>query len=290
MARAAIDIGSNSILLTIIDEDGGVLHDEARVAGLGTGLGDRGLFLPDRMSAAEKILADYLQIARSHGIEPYSIRAIATSAARRSMNARTWFAKIQRLTGLRTRIISGDEEAQLTWLGAVKGLTIPDGPRLIVDLGGGSTELVLGDNETISMKRSLEIGSVRLTEQVEASALAQLRAMVDSLLLEMTFDPLPKTVIAVAGSATTLAAMTCGLSTYDPRQIHGLQVSRQHLAALEKSLLAASPEERLVLARVSPERADFLLAGATILDRILRTVRKTGLVISDGGLRYGLLS
>ena len=106
----------------------------------------------------------------------------------------------------------------------------------------------------------------------------------------MTFDPLPKTVIAVAGSATTLAAMTCGLSTYDPRQIHGLQVSRQHLADLEKSLLAASPEERLVLARVSPERADFLLAGATILDRILRTVRKTGLVISDGGLRYGLLS
>ena len=70
----------------------------------------------------------------------------------------------------------------------------------------------------------------------------------------------------------------------------GLQVSRQHLADLEKSLLAASPEERLVLARVSPERADFLLAGATILDRILRTVRKTGLVISDGGLRYGLLS
>ena len=99
--------------------DGGeTLVDEVRVVGLGKGLGDRGLFRPDRMKEAEKVFKEYVTIAGSHDVPPYAIKAIATSAARRSMNARTWFSRVQRKTGLRVQIISGDEEARLTWLGA----------------------------------------------------------------------------------------------------------------------------------------------------------------------------
>ena len=103
MPRAAIDIGSNSILLTVLADDGAVLHDEARVVGLGKGLGDRGLFAPDRIAAASSVVGDYAAIAKGHGVDPLSILAVATSAARRAMNAQTVFERFQRNHGIRVK-------------------------------------------------------------------------------------------------------------------------------------------------------------------------------------------
>jgi exopolyphosphatase/guanosine-5'-triphosphate,3'-diphosphate pyrophosphatase len=248
------------------------------------------------MEAAEAVLRDYVDVARQHGIQPWSIRAVATSGARRAMNAATFFARLQRDLGLKIRVISGDEEARLTWIGSLRDLDLPDGPMLVVDLGGGSTELVCGTRTETSTRVSLEVGSVRLTEAylgtqiVEGGALVKARGHVDTLLRGVRLHPAPRTVVGVAGTVTTLAAMIQGLSTYEAHKVHGSRLTRADLASLIDRLLPATPEERRVLAQVSPERADYLLAGALIVDRVLDVSRRPSLVVSDRGLRYGVLA
>lgn len=296
MPRAAIDVGSNSLLLTVVDDDGTVLHDEVRVVGLGRGLGDRGLFKPERMKAAEAVLSDYLDVARTHGIDAWQVRAAGTSACRRAMNAETWVAHVQRKLGLRIRIVTGEEEARLSWLGAQRDLDLPEGPRLVVDLGGGSTELVVGDNAVVTRNTSLEIGSVRLTEEflgtdvVDPAALVRLRTWVEVSVGRFDFSPAPRTVIGVAGTVTTLAAMTLGLERYDALRVHGSRLTRTDLRAIVDRLLPATPEERRAMVPVAPERADYLVAGAVIVDEVLAGARRPGLVVSDRGLRFGLLA
>jgi exopolyphosphatase/guanosine-5'-triphosphate,3'-diphosphate pyrophosphatase len=298
MPRAAIDIGSNSLLLTVVDDAGAVLHDEARVVGLGRGLGDRGLFAPERLRAAEAVLTEYVEVARRHGVAPDRIKAVATSAARRAMNAGTWVSRVQRTLGLRVRVITGEEEARLTWLGALRDLDLPDGPVLVVDIGGGSTEIVLGVGGRVVERVSLEVGSVRLTEAFlggadvphDAAALARLRNHVDVEMQRLRMDPLPRMVIAVAGTVTTLATMTLGLTSYDHERVHGSRLTRADLASHIDRLLRVTPAERRRLVPAGADRADFLVAGATILDRALEMSRRSHVVVSDRGLRFGLLA
>ncbi len=298
MNRAAIDVGSNSILLLVVDATGAVLHDEARVVGLGKGLGDRGLLAPDRLAAAEAVLTDYVDVAKRHGVDAWSVKVAATSACRRAMNAPTWLARVQRTTGLRIQIVSGIEEARLTWAGSLAGLTLPEGPVLLVDVGGGSTELVLGENDYVLARESLEIGTVRDTESTllprgsrayDLAGLARLRNHVDIEVSRLRLEPKPQSVVAVAGTATTLAATALGLERYDAGRVHGSTLTRADLARMSAALVSAAPDARPSLFPVAPERADNLLAGATFLDRILDAAGRPSLTVSDGGLRYGLI-
>jgi exopolyphosphatase/guanosine-5'-triphosphate,3'-diphosphate pyrophosphatase len=299
MPKAAIDIGSNSILLLVADDAGRILHDEARVVGLGRGLGDRGLIAPDRLAAAEACLDEYVGTAAKLGVEAWQIKAVATSAARRAMNAQTWTGRLQRTLGLRVRIISGEEEARLTWLGACRDLDLPDGPLLVIDLGGGSTELVLGEGDRIMHRVSLEVGSVRLTEAYlkplasgayDPMGLAKLRNFVDVSVGTAKLDPAPRTVVGVAGTVTTLASMALGMTTYEAEKVHGSRLTRADLAGFIDRLLPANPAERRALAPAAPDRADYLLAGATILDRVLAAARRPQLLVSDRGLRFGVIA
>lgn len=296
MAKAAIDVGSNSLLLTVVGDDGQILLDEARVVGLGRGLGDRGLFAPDRMQLGEAVLAEFVKLASERGVPAGQIRAVATSGARRAMNAQTWLARVNKQLGLKVDIITGDEEARLAWVGAKKDLEIPEGSLLVIDLGGGSTELVLGEGAQIRGRASLEIGSVRLTEQflglgvADPGGLARMRNTIDTQVATIRLDPPPRTVIGTAGTVTTLAAMALGLEKYASAAVHGSKLTRTDLARFVDQLLPASPAERKRIAAVSPERADFLLAGATILDRVLQGARRSAMIVSDRGLRFGLLA
>ncbi|MEQ1500902.1 MAG: Ppx/GppA family phosphatase [Myxococcota bacterium] len=303
--KAAIDIGSNSLLLTIVDPGGvdsagAIVHDEARVVGLGKGLGDGGQFRADRIAAADAVLDDYAAVARRHGIDPATIAAVATSGARRASNAEAWFAAVERRTGIRVRTISGDEEARLTWLGATRDLTVPAGLRAVIDLGGGSTEVVLGDDDRIASRRSLEIGTVRLTElhlapggaipdRFDPAGLAALEAHVDREAATLVIPGRPGTVIGVAGSVTTLAAIHLGLTRYDPARVHGATLTRGDLGRFVAAFATADAAGRRRLAAVSPDRADLLLAGAVVLDRLLAALDADALVASDRGLRFALL-
>ena len=141
------------LLLHVADDDGATLHDEARVVGLGKGLGDQGLFRPDRMDAAAATLADYADRARALGVLPQDILAVATSAARRALNARTFFARIDQETGIRVQIVSGAEEARLTWLGALGDLRLPSGPVAVLDLGA-EAPVVVGQGAEVATRMS----------------------------------------------------------------------------------------------------------------------------------------
>lgn len=295
MPRAAIDIGSNSLLLLVTDDAGGVLHDEAQVVGLGRGLGDRGVFRPDRMDAALTVLSGYAAKARELGVAPGDVRAVATSASRRALNASTFYATVKARTGLKVEVISGEEEARLTWMGGVDGLGLGTGPAVMCDPGGGSTEVIVGEGPHIRSRVSFEIGTVRLTEQYlgfgnfSPSGLARLRGHVDATLGDFELPLVPKAAVAVAGTATTLAAADLGLSTYDPSVVHGSTLTAASLRRWADRLLAATPEERRQLVAVSPERADTVLAGAVILLAVLERARRQAWRVSDRGLRFGAI-
>jgi exopolyphosphatase / guanosine-5'-triphosphate,3'-diphosphate pyrophosphatase len=305
MPRAAIDVGSNSLLLTVLADDGAILHDEARVVGLGRGVGDRGAMQRDRMAAAEEVLRDYVARAQGFGVPAWEIRAVATSAARRAINADTFFAKIERGLGLRVQVISGDEEAHLTWVGGQRDLTIPragdrESTMLVVDVGGGSTELVLGTSADVRFRVSLEIGSVRLTEahlcargavpdRFSPEGVHAVRNAVTQALATIEVEAVD-VVIGVAGTVTTLAAMALGLEQYDSARVHGSTLDRLALNQFADALARADASERRQLAKVGVDRADYLLAGAVILDRVLLAARRPSLLVSDRGLRFGLLA
>ena len=297
MNRATIDIGSNSILLLIVSSDGVVLHDEARVVGLGKGLGDRGLLQPQRMDAALAVLSDYAALTAQHSVPAWMVKAVATSGARRALNAQAFLERVRTRTGLRVRVVSGEEEAWLTWAGARADLRLPGGPLAVVDPGGGSTELVLGEGERVSMKLSLELGVVRLTERhfgpdparYRPQQLARLRAEVRGVLNGIQWSTHPRALIAVAGTVTTIAAMHRGLKTWQREAIHGSRLSRGVFRRWVDRLLDSSPSERREWAAVAPQRADYLLAGACLLEEFCTAAHRDSLLVSDGGVRYGLL-
>jgi exopolyphosphatase/guanosine-5'-triphosphate,3'-diphosphate pyrophosphatase len=294
--KAAIDIGSNSLLLLVVDDAGVVVHHEQRVIGLGKGLGERGVFKTDRMEAAMEVFRAYGATAARFGVRAADVRAVATSASRRALNATSFYGAVRAQTGLRVEIAPGEEEARLTYLGGVSGMDLAKGPVLLCDPGGGSTEVILGEGEAIHFRVSLEIGTVRLTEQylgygtVDAGALARLRAHVDEAVSAIELPALPRTAVAVAGTATTLTAADLGLTAYDGAAVHGSSLTAGALRGWVDRLLTADPEERRAHMRVSPERADTVLAGACILLRVLELARKQHFRISDRGLRYALVA
>ena len=292
--QASIDLGSNSVLLTII-EGSQVLHDEARVVGLGKGLGDGGAFHPDRMEAALQALRDYAKTAASLEIQAREIIAVATSASRRATNAEAFYARVTQETGLVFRIISGDEEALYGFKGALWGTQVPDGEVIAtVDLGGGSTEVVLGTTQGLLWAESLELGSARLTEDflgmgiVSKASVEEARTHIATLCRSIPSTPRPSRVLALAGTATTLGGIDAGLKAWVPQSIQGRPLPRETLQSLAQQLQVATPEERRQIASLSPERSDFLLAGCLVLDAVAEALHANPCELSVQGLRYGV--
>ncbi|MEL6347566.1 MAG: hypothetical protein AAFV53_30945 [Myxococcota bacterium] len=297
MNRATIDIGSNSILLLVVDEVGAILCDAVRVVGLSRGVGDRGLMNRQRMDHGLDVLTEYVQIAASFGVPARLIKAVATSGARRALNAAAFFDRVQKRTGLRVRIVTGDEEAWLTWAGARSDLRLPDGTVAVLDPGGGSTEIVLGEGERILLQQSVELGAVRLTEaffdpqpaRYRPPQLARLREHIQQVLATVDWPTYPRTLIGVAGTVTTLSAMQRGLTEWDRDVVHGSRLTRGFLRRQIDRLLTSTPEERREWCAIAPERADHLLAGACLIEELCTVSRKDSLIVSDGGVRFGLL-
>ncbi|MCB9743304.1 MAG: Ppx/GppA family phosphatase [Alphaproteobacteria bacterium] len=294
--RASIDVGSNSLLLTVVEDSGAVVHDEVQVVGLGRGLGDLGHMQPARRAHGAVVLAEYVATAAALGVPASEIRAVATSGARRAVDAPAFFAEIEAAHGLKVRTISGEEEARLSYLGALQGLELAPPPHLVVDLGGGSTELVLGSGAEMSWRVSLEVGAVRLTEgfidlaDIRDADRAALRAHLQAEMRALPESERPSEIIAVAGTATTLAAVDLGLERYVAERVHGHHLSVAALEAMADRLAAADAAERRRISAIEPKRGDFLMAGAEVLIAVCRWAGHEGLTTSNGGLRLGLLS
>jgi exopolyphosphatase / guanosine-5'-triphosphate,3'-diphosphate pyrophosphatase len=276
MIVAAVDLGTNTTRLLVGRvEDGRVeeLHRETRITRLGEGVDARGRLLPVPIARVRNTLSDYRRTAESLGAERTLL--VATSAVRDAENGEAFLGEIEWSYGFVTRLLSGDEEAELTRRGI--GPLAP--ATLIVDIGGGSTELVLDGFQT-----SLALGSVRFTER-HGEDVETLEASARALLPEL--EPRPTGAIGVAGTITTLAALDLELPEYDRRRVDGHRLTREG-ASRQLARLAALPlEERREVPALEPERAPVIVAGGAILVAILDAYGLDGLTVSERGLLHG---
>lgn len=283
---AAIDCGTNSIRLLVADRDDDGLTYLARrteVVRLGQGVDVTGRIADDAMARTLLVAREYAQICREHEVE--AVRFVATSASRDAANAEEFVAGVRDAFGsyeVSPEVISGDEEARLSFTGATRALRAQGvaAPFLVVDLGGGSTELVLG-SERVGQAISLDIGSVRLTERHLSSdppthaEVDAARADVDAALdeAEKVVDlGATATLIGLAGSITTITAHALGLVTYDSTRIHGAQLGVDDVVASCSALFDATRAERESFGFVHPGRVDVIGAGALIWREIVQRV------------------
>lgn len=297
MRIASIDIGSNTILMLVADIDEGgtlrVVADEQAIARLGEGINVSGVIGTSAFERASVILSAYLK--RAGALNPERIIATGTSALRDARNQEDFLLEMRVRFGLPIEVLSGDDEARLTYRGTLSGF--PDGPAryAVLDIGGGSTELCVGDRHDISAQRSLDIGCVRLTERFLHDAPPSLedRAdMEDAVLRTIRAFPavVPEstTFVAVAGTPATLAAMDLGLPAFDREAVSGHILTTERIRQFYEEFSRMSHAELLACAQVDPGRADILLAGTCILFLFLRWNDVQSVVVSERGLRYGI--
>lgn len=296
MVVAAIDLGTNTFLLLIAEVENEkivrVLHDEARVVRLGQGVHQKRRFHPEALARAEVCFKDFQATIRQHPVA--RTIACATSAARDVSNAHEFIALGAKYE-IPIRVISGEREAELTYFG-----TIPDAirsPVVLIDVGGGSTEFILGDANGIRQKHSLDVGSVRLTEMfisshpISATELARVHHYIDQELHKIpdAFRAAAKQakVLAVSGTPTTLAAVDMGL-VFDSQKVDRYRLSLERIAYWVQSMAAQTIEERRQLAGMDAQRADVLVSGALILQLASQFFNAKEMEVSIRGLRYGV--
>jgi exopolyphosphatase/guanosine-5'-triphosphate,3'-diphosphate pyrophosphatase len=271
---AAIDQGTNTTRLVVGDVHDGLLdelHRESRITRLGEGVDARGKLLPAPIARVRNVLSDYRRTAESLGAERTLL--VATSAVRDAENGEAFLGEIEWSYGFVTRLLSGAEEAELTR----RGVGELGSATLLVDIGGGSTELVLGDFHT-----SLPVGSVRFTERHGDSAAASIDAA-RGLLPRLE----PEDAVGVAATITSLAALDLGLEDYDRERVHGHVLSRDGAYAQLERLAALPLEERRRVPALEPERATVIVAGAAILVAILDTYGLGSIRVSERDILDG---
>jgi len=301
MRVAAIDCGTNSIRLLIADVVGETLTDVSRrmeIVRLGEGVDRTGRLAPEAIDRTRRALLGYAAEIAELGIS--QVRMVATSASRDASNAADFRAMVRGVLGVDPEVITGDEEARLSFTGAVRGLTA-DPPYLVVDIGGGSTEFVTG-HSTSEQAISVDIGCVRMTERhlksdpptaaEIAAAERDITAAVDTALAAVPGRE-AKTLLGLAGSVTTVTALALELSAYDASRIHHTRVSYDAVAKVTADLLAATVAERLALPVMHPGRADVIGAGALILRVVMERSGQSAVIASErdilDGICYGLL-
>ena len=297
---AAIDCGTNTIRLLVADIDPGTgaatdVERRLEMVRLGQGVDRTGRFDP---AALERTLATTRDFAlRIAELGATRVRMVATSATRDASNRDELITGVRGILGIEPEVITGDEEASLSYAGATGGLPVDVRPPfLVVDIGGGSTEFVLGDG-SVTAARSVDIGSVRLTERHFADdppTVAQVaRAIADidgalSEAAEVVDLDAARTVVAVAGTATTIGAIHAGLETYDAAIVHHTRVPAAHVSAISERLLAATHDERAAITVIHPGRVDVIAAGSLILRRVVERSGEAEVVISEHDILDGI--
>jgi exopolyphosphatase/guanosine-5'-triphosphate,3'-diphosphate pyrophosphatase len=291
---AAVDCGTNSIRLLIADLVDGELREVDRrmtIVRLGQGVDATGAFAPQALERVFAASDDFVAAIRAAGVS--RVRFVATSAARDVSNRDEFFTGIRKRFGVDPDIISGREEAELSFRGATTSLDLP-APYLVADIGGGSTELVLGDQTGVIAAESLDIGSVRLTERhvtTDPTSPAELAAITRDIdaLLDGTTVPLAdaRNLVAVAGTATTVAAVALGLPEYDRAAVHHAQLSAVDLRTATTWLTTSTRAARSAVPSIHPGRVDVIGAGALILQNLFNRLPLEALTVSEQDILNG---
>ncbi len=297
MRVAAIDCGTNSIRLLIADIDGGNFREVVRdmeIVRLGQGVDQTGQFHPDAISRTLAAVDKFAAEIAKRGVE--KIRFCATSATRDATNRHLFVDGVRERLGIEPEVISGDEEAALSFAGAIKDLNPSDGPFLVVDIGGGSTEFVFGTS-TVEAARSVNIGCVRMTErhfesdpasnqQIEAARIDIQAAIAQAA--EVVPITKATTLVAVAGTATTVAAAALDLPEYDRYAIHLSRVSAQQTHDAATMFATKNREQRLALGYMHPGRVDVIAAGSLVLSEIVKATGAAEFVASESDILDGM--
>ncbi|MBP2476324.1 exopolyphosphatase/guanosine-5'-triphosphate,3'-diphosphate pyrophosphatase [Crossiella equi] len=307
----AIDCGTNSIRLLVADvtvrEDGSRwlrdVHRETRIVRLGQGVDATGVLAPEAIERTRVELADYTAILRRKGVQ--RVRMVATSATRDAGNREDFFGMVRETLGAEAEVISGHEEATLSFQGAVADLEPEDGPFVVVDLGGGSTEVVLGEwdgvRATVLAARSVDIGCVRITERClrsdppTAAELAEAGQVVDAELakaFEVVDVSKARTWVGVAGTMTTLSGIKMDLPSYDSDAIHLSRLQMDDLLHTTERVLGMPRDERAALGVMHPGRVDVIGGGALVTAKIAEELRERAgigeLVVSEHDILDGI--
>jgi exopolyphosphatase/guanosine-5'-triphosphate,3'-diphosphate pyrophosphatase len=306
---AAIDCGTNSIRLLVADVDPatGALADldrRMRIVRLGQGVDRTGRLAPEALERTFAACREYAGVIGAHGVPPERVRFVATSASRDAENRDDFVNGVVGILGVRPEVISGAQEAEFSFTGATRELTGAEGmdaPYLVVDIGGGSTEFVLGDREVVAA-RSVDIGCVRMTERhlvVDGAVvdpptperIAAITADIDAALDEAAADvPLDRarTLVGLAGSVTTISAIAQDLPAYDPVAIHHSRVTVERVREITARLLAATHAERAAIPAMHEGRIDVIASGALVLLRIMERTGAKEVVVSEHDILDGI--
>jgi exopolyphosphatase/guanosine-5'-triphosphate,3'-diphosphate pyrophosphatase len=296
---AAIDCGTNSIRLLVadVDVDSGTLVDLDRrmeIVRLGQGVDATGRLAPDALERTFAACDRYAEVIGSYGVS--AVRFVATSASRDAENRADFVAGVRARIGVEPEVVSGDEEARLSFLGATRGMVDAEPPYLVVDIGGGSTEFVLGTTEPTAA-RSVDVGCVRLTErhlrhdppsaEEVAAVVADIDAAIDLAALTVPLGE-ARTLVGLAGSVTTVAALALGQTEYDAEAIHGSVLSASTVDAVSDRLLELDHAGRSVISVIHPGRVDVLNAGVLVLRRILVRTGLPEVLVSEHDILDGI--
>jgi exopolyphosphatase/guanosine-5'-triphosphate,3'-diphosphate pyrophosphatase len=302
MRVATIDIGTNSVLLLVAEQTPRglmAIEERATVTRLGQGVDQTRTLSPSALARTNACLTDYAERIRLHGAD--RIAVVGTSALRDASGGEGLASFVQARLGTVLRVITGLEEARLTFLGAVSGLDglPPGGQQCAFDVGGGSTEVVQAHWESegrfvLDFQESFDVGSVRLTERFiktdppRADELDAIERALDetfAVLPPLASDPPP---IGIAGTVTTLAAVSLQLETYDGQRVHGVTLELAEIQRIVSLLAAARLDDRRRFAGLHPGRADVIVAGGLVVLAMLRRLGAKAMRVSDRGLRWGL--
>jgi len=298
---AAVDCGTNSIRLLVADVDASHLTEIDRrleIVRLGQGVDKTGRLDPAALARTFTSCRAYAKEIEQLGVE--RVRFVATSASRDAENRSEFVAGIREILGVTPEVISGDEEARLSFAGATRSLRATAAghppPYLVVDIGGGSTEFVLGE-DAVHAARSVDIGCVRLTERhlrtnppttaQVAAARADIAQAIDQAAGAVPLAHV-RTLVGLAGSVTTVAAIALGLDTYDPTRIHHSVISAADVRRVSDELLRMTHQERAALPVMHPGRVDVIGAGALILAEIVDRVGVDEVVVSEHDILDGI--
>jgi exopolyphosphatase/guanosine-5'-triphosphate,3'-diphosphate pyrophosphatase len=297
MRVAAIDCGTNSIRLLIADIDGNNFREVTRdmeIVRLGQGVDETGQFHPDAIARTLAAVDKFAAEIAKRGVE--KIRFCATSATRDATNRHSFVDGVRDRLGIELEVISGDEEAALSFAGAIKDLDPSNGPFLVVDIGGGSTEFVFGTS-TVEAARSVNIGCVRMTERHFASdpatteqielARTDIQVAISQAAAVVSITK-AKTLVAVAGTATTVAAAALELPEYDRYAIHLSRISAQQTHDAASMFATSTREQRLFLGYMHPGRVDVIAAGSLVLSEIMKATGASEFVASESDILDGM--
>jgi exopolyphosphatase/guanosine-5'-triphosphate,3'-diphosphate pyrophosphatase len=289
----AVDIGTNSVRLLILAPDGATLEREMVITRLGQGVDRTGSLHPDAIARTTEVLRGYRTLLEKHRVQ--RVRATATSAARDASNSERFFSEAEAALGTRPELISGEEEATLSFRGATTGLDEELGPFLVLDIGGGSTEFVLGTTAPEALI-SVALGSVRMTERFihsdppTAAELAACEQATRAALVDVK-RAVPyqraRLLVGLAGTITSLASLMKGSMRYDPAVTHHSRLQRNEVKALCERLASVAVAERRGLL-AEPKRAEVLVAGAVVLHTIMQELGIAELMVSESDILDGL--